>query len=65
MRINLESAFFGRSVSTAGDVNGDGYADVIVGATQFSNGQTTEGAAFLYLGSSSGVYYIFHIIYFY
>ena len=55
LQINLESAFFGRSVSTAGDVNGDGYADVIVGATQFSNGQTTEGAAFLYLGSSSGV----------
>ena len=26
------NAFFGDSVATAGDVNGDGYADVIVGA---------------------------------
>ncbi|HRH69332.1 MAG TPA: integrin alpha [Flavobacteriales bacterium] len=55
LQINQESAFFGRSVSTAGDVNGDGYADVIVGATQFSNGQAQEGASFLYLGSATGV----------
>ena len=48
-------AHFGVSVSTAGDVNGDGYSDVIVGADQYANGQGGEGAAFVYLGSSSGL----------
>lgn len=49
------NARMGRSVSTAGDVNGDGYDDVIVAASQFSNGQTYEGKAYVYHGSSSGL----------
>jgi hypothetical protein len=48
-------ASLGRAVSTAGDVNGDGYADVIVGAHRYTEGQSEEGAAWLYLGSSTGV----------
>ncbi len=52
---DLASANFGRSVATAGDVNGDGYSDVIVGAERFSNGQTFEGRAYLYFGSASGL----------
>jgi hypothetical protein len=48
-------ALYGASVSTAGDVNGDGYADVIVGAPLYDAGQTDEGAAFAYLGASSGL----------
>jgi hypothetical protein len=48
-------AAYGYSVSRAGDVNGDGYADVVVGAADFSNGQTEEGAAFVYLGSATGL----------
>ncbi len=48
-------AQFGCSVATAGDVNGDGYADVIVGATDFDNGQTDEGRAFVYHGSAAGL----------
>ncbi len=48
-------AWFGCSVSTAGDVNGDGYSDVIVGAYQYDNGQTDEGRAFVYHGSAGGL----------
>jgi hypothetical protein len=52
---NQASADFGVSVATAGDVNGDGYSDVVVGAYLYDNGSTNEGAAFLYLGSASGL----------
>ena len=52
---NQQSARFGYSVATAGDVNGDGYSDVIVGAYIYDNGQTDEGRAFVYHGSSSGL----------
>ncbi len=46
---------FGLAVSTAGDVNGDGYADVVVGALGHSNGQTEEGAAYVYTGSAGWI----------
>ncbi len=52
---NQANALFGASVGTAGDVNGDGYADVIVGADGFSNGQTYEGRAYAYHGSAAGL----------
>jgi hypothetical protein len=52
---NQANAGFGSSVATAGDVNGDGYSDVVVGAWGFSNGESREGRAFLYLGSASGL----------
>ncbi|WP_324674231.1 FG-GAP-like repeat-containing protein [Hymenobacter sp. GOD-10R] len=42
---------FGRSVAAAGDVNGDGYADAVIGAPDYDG----RGAAFLYLGSSTGL----------
>lgn len=45
----------GSSVSHAGDVNKDGFADVIVGAPGFSNGQLAEGRALVFLGSSTGL----------
>lgn len=46
----------GYAVSTAGDVNNDGYDDVIIGAITYSNGQTDEGQALVYYGSASGLY---------
>jgi hypothetical protein len=41
---------FGISVSGAGDVNGDGYADVIVGARLNDSGGTDAGRAYVYFG---------------
>jgi hypothetical protein len=49
------NAAFGRAVSTAGDVNGDGYADVLVGADAYDGGETEEGRAYVYHGSASGL----------
>ncbi len=51
----LPGAWFGYSVASAGDVNGDGYADVIIGARLYENPQVDEGRAYVYLGSSEGL----------
>ena len=48
-------AQFGRALAGAGDVNGDGFADVIVGARRYDNGESDEGGAFLYAGSATGL----------
>jgi len=50
-----EVAWFGRTVRTAGDVNGDGYDDVIVGAPQYDNPEVNEGKAWAYYGSATGL----------
>lgn len=48
---------FGTAISTSGDVNGDGYADLLVGAGYFHTGDPAEmgetGRAALYLGGGS------------
>jgi hypothetical protein len=52
---NFVGTWFGYSVTSAGDVNGDGYADVIVGAPLYDNGEIDEGRAFVFLGSVDGL----------
>jgi hypothetical protein len=47
-------AQFGSSVASAGDVNGDGYADIIVG-TAITGASTSPGTARVYLGGPSGI----------
>jgi len=59
---NLTLSQFGFSVSSAGDVNGDGYSDVIVGAYLYNNGQANEGAAFVYHGSASGIGSVYSVL---
>ncbi len=51
----VEDALFGTSVAGAGDVNGDGYDDLIVGAQGDDPGSGPVGGAFLYLGSAAGL----------
>jgi two-component sensor histidine kinase len=47
--------FFGWSVASAGDVNGDGFADLIIGAPYADHDDVNEGLAFVYCGSASGL----------
>ena len=59
--VNVGSAItsrFGSSVSGAGDMNGDGFADIIIGAITYVQPGTPSnavGAAFIYLGSNIGI----------
>jgi hypothetical protein len=46
-------ATFGFDAHLAGDVNADGYADIIVGAPQFRRSELLYGRAFLFLGRFS------------
>jgi FG-GAP repeat protein len=49
-------SLFGYSVSGVGDVDSDGYADLIVGAPWTTHGgQSTAGSAFLYSGADGSI----------
>jgi hypothetical protein len=50
-----DSAFLGRKVAAVGDVNGDGFGDVIAGAFGYDGPDHNEGIAYLYLGSATGM----------
>ncbi|MFQ5512477.1 MAG: hypothetical protein ACE5EO_11585 [Candidatus Krumholzibacteriia bacterium] len=51
----FKPAAFGGSVSGAGDVNGDGFEDVVVSAPGWDGGDPQEGAVFVFLGSAEGI----------
>lgn len=55
-RLDGENAgdFSGRSVSAAGDVNGDGFDDVIVGANEADPNGDSSGSSYVVFGSASG-----------
>ncbi len=48
-------ALMGTAVAGAGDVNHDGYPDVLIGAPLYSADQANEGRATIYLGTASGL----------
>ncbi len=47
-------AYMGRTTAAAGDVDGDGYDDVLLGSQWYDNGQVDEGVVWLFPGSPSG-----------
>lgn len=50
-----KQASLGGSVFTAGDVNHDGYSDIILSANGVSHGHRHEGMVMVFLGSPSGL----------
>src|SRR5262245_14245258 len=52
---NQVTSLFGHSLASAGNVNGDPYDDVIVGARTYANNYDDEGKVWLYLGSAAGL----------
>ena len=55
VEVDQAGALLGNNVSRAGDVNGDGYDDVLAGARLLDNPEVDEGKTFLYLGSAAGL----------
>ncbi len=45
----------GRSVARAGDINADGFEDLVAGAPLTTNTASVEGAAYVYYGSATGL----------
>ncbi|MFC7498786.1 beta strand repeat-containing protein [Enterovirga sp. GCM10030262] len=54
IRGDAEGDSAGRSVSSAGDVNGDGLDDILIGAPYGDNGGNGAGEAYLLFGRSTG-----------
>jgi hypothetical protein len=52
---NQPGSMFGASVAAAGDMNGDGYADFLVGVPFYSVSNEKQGAIYLFFGSSGSI----------
>lgn len=45
--------FFGKSLASVGDFNGDGYGDFVIGSPQANTSFSASGRAYLYLGGAA------------
>jgi hypothetical protein len=52
---SVPEAFFGARVAEAGDVNGDGFDDVVIGSPDFTGDRLEQGRVELFLGSPHGL----------
>jgi len=51
---------FGRSVSSAGDIDGDGFADVVIGAPYDDHNGSDSGSARVYSGATGALLHVFY-----
>jgi len=52
--LNNTNGFFGTQVACAGDVDNDGYEDIMIGMDNYDSSFIDEGAVFVYHGSATG-----------
>lgn len=52
---NQANASFGYTIAYVGDVNGDSFGDVLIGAPHYSVTHSNQGAVYVYHGSSAGI----------
>ena len=55
LEANQDRARLGTAVSNAGDVNNDGYDDVVIGAIDYDNGLTDQGRVYILYGMEDGL----------
>lgn len=58
---NKNDTDFGFAVDGAGDTNGDGFPDVLIGAPTFRINEVIKGAAFVFFGSEQAIIYHTHL----